>query len=510
MLYMQKKIYIAIDLKSFYASAECAARLLDPLDTNLVVADESRTEKTICLAVSPSLKAYGIPGRARLFEVIEKVKLINAGRLQNAPGHKFTGKSHFDCELKKDPSLELGFIIAPPQMARYIDISSRIYDIYLRYIAPEDIHVYSIDEVFIDATSYLNTYKLSASELAMNLVREVLKETAITATVGIGTNLYLAKIAMDIIAKHMDPDENGVRIASLDEMSYRRLLWDHQPLTDFWRTGSGLSKKLAANGLFTMGDIARCSLGRPEEYYNEDLLYKLFGVNAQLLIDHAWGYESCTIADIKAYRPENRSLSSGQVLHEPYEAALARLVLKEMAIQLAEELIDKRLVTSQIVLNISYDIENLKDSGRMKKYAGEIAKDHYGRLVPKRSHGSINLNSPAALPSIIADAAIRLYDRIVEGNLLVRKLNIAACNLRAGDAAGVSYTEEKFDQLSLFTEGDPIDSADEQRLQKELSAELAAIDIKKKYGKNAMLKGLNLEAGATAIDRNGQIGGHRA
>jgi DNA polymerase V len=540
----QNKVYIAIDLKSFYASVECAALSLDPLDTNLVVADKSRTEKTICLAVSPSLKAYGIPGRARLFEVVEKVKQINAERRYKAPGHMLREKCCVASRLASDPSLELDYIVAVPKMAKYIEVSTQIYSIYLKYVAPEDIHVYSIDEVFIDATGYLKASKLTPHEFAMRIIRDVLRATGITATAGIGTNLYLCKIAMDIVAKHMPADEDGVRIAYLDEMSYRQKLWTHQPLTDFWRVGSGIAKKLIANGLYTMGDIARCSLGKPPEYYNEDLLYRLFGVNAELLIDHAWGYEPCTIADIKAYQPKENSLASGQVLQDPYESKLARLVLKEMAIQLAEDLLAKKLLTSQLVLSISYDIENLTDKNRAKKYKGEIVTDHYGRLVPKKAHGSINLAFPASLPSIIADAAVTLYDRIVNPDLLVRKLNITA----AGVIPESLHKEEcSFEQLNFFDDMDLAasgsascmspcsgnidsgaafeaartnhsdkhvsgcaDSRSIRKIQRELDIEHAVLDIKKKHGKNAMLKGLNLEDGATAIERNRQIGGHKA
>ena len=506
----KNKIYIAIDLKSFYASVECAALSLDPLDTNLVVADKSRTEKTICLAVSPSLKAYGIPGRARLFEVVEKVKQINARRRVKAPGHILREKCCAASRLAADPSLELDYIVAVPKMAKYIEVSTQIYSIYLKYVAPEDIHVYSIDEVFIDATGYLKAARLTPHEFAMRMIKDVLRATGITAAAGIGTNLYLCKIAMDIVAKHMPADKDGARIAYLDEISYRQQLWAHQPLTDFWRVGGGIAKKLIANGLYTMGDIARWSLGTPTEYYNEDLLYRLFGINAELLIDHAWGYEPCTIADIKSYRPKDNSIGSGQVLQDPYESKLARLVLKEMAIQLAEDLLAKKLMTSQLVLSVSYDIENLTDAKRAKKYKGEIVTDHYGRLVPKKAHGSINLDFPTSLPSVIADAAVTLYDRIADSDLLVRRLNITA--------AGVipeSLHKDKTNsgQLNFFDDmglSAAYTGLNMQKNRRELDAEHAVLDIKKKHGKNAMLKGINLEDGATAITRNMQIGGHKA
>lgn len=378
---MENRIYLAIDLKSFYASVECMERGLDPMTTNLVVADESRTEKTICLAVSPSLKSYGIPGRPRLFEVVQKIKEVNAARQRSAPERRFAGSSSDYNELKIRPDLAVDYIVAPPQMARYMEISTQIYDIYMKYIAPEDMHVYSIDEVFMDVTGYLNTYRLSARELAMKIILDVLHTAGITATAGIGTNLYLCKVAMDIEAKHIPPDKNGVRIAELDEMSYRRKLWSHRPLTDFWRVGKGYANKLEQNGIFTMGDVVRCSIGKPNEYYNEDLLYKLFGVNAELLIDHAWGWEPCTIADIKAYKPESNSIGSGQVLQCPYDFEKAKLVVKEMTDALVLDLVEKGLVTNQLTLTVGYDIENLTDWNRRKKYQGEIKTDRYGRKM---------------------------------------------------------------------------------------------------------------------------------
>ncbi|MDE6221732.1 MAG: DNA methylase, partial [Lachnospiraceae bacterium] len=411
-------IYIAIDLKSFYASVECVERQLDPMDTNLVVADASRTEKTICLAVSPSLKSFGISGRARLFEVVQKVREVNTLRKSEAPNHQFMGESYLAKELQEHPEFSLSYIIAPPRMAHYMEYSTKIYEIYLKYIAPEDIHVYSIDEVFMDVTAYLKTYALSARELAAKIIQDVLARTGITATAGIGTNLYLCKIAMDIVAKHVDPDSNGVRIAELDEMKYRELLWDHQPITDFWRVGHGYARKLAEYGMFTMGDVARCSIGDDRNYYNEDLLYKLFGVNAELLIDHAWGWEPTTIELIKQYKPEANSLSSGQVLQCPYDSAKAKLVVKEMTDLLVLDLVEKHLVTDQLVLTIGYDIDNLANPENVSKYKGEITTDHYGRKVPKHAHGTANMEEPSSSTKQIMDTVMALYDRIVDKNLL--------------------------------------------------------------------------------------------
>ena len=501
---MKDKTYIAIDLKSFYASVEAVERGLDPLKTNLVVADQTRTEKTICLAVSPSLKAYGISGRARLFEVVQRVKQVNAQRLRNAPGHVFTDKSSFDPDVRANPSLEVDYIIAPPQMAHYMEFSTRIYNIYLKYVAPEDIHVYSIDEVFMDVTNYLATYHLSARELAMTIILDVLNTTGITATAGIGTNLYLAKIAMDIEAKHIQPDKNGVRIAELDEMSYRRKLWGHKPLTDFWRVGKGYARKLEANGMFTMGDVARRSV------HDEDSLYKLFGINAELLIDHAWGWEPCTIADIKAYKPSTNSISSGQVLQEPYSFDKAKLVVREMTDMLVLDLVDKRLVTDQMVLTIGYDIENLTDPQKRRAFHGEITKDSYGREVPKQAHGSINLGRKTSSTKLIVAAVMELFDRIVDSNLTVRRMYVVANHVV--DEGTVSE-EPVCEQLDLFT-----DYAGEQERQREESESLARerkiqetlLTIKKRSGKNAILKGMNLQEGATAKERNEQIGGHKA
>ena len=495
---MEKRQYIAIDLKSFYASVECVERGLDPLTTNLVVADSSRTEKTICLAVSPSLKSYGIPGRARLFEVIQKVKEANYFRKRKAPGYKFEDKSSDFTELSKNPSLEIDFIIAPPQMSRYIKISTEIYQIYLRYIAPEDIHIYSVDEVFIDVTNYLQTYQMTSHELAVKLIREVLKETGVTATAGIGTNLYLCKIAMDIVAKHIPADKDGVRIAELDEMSYRQKLWSHKPLTDFWRVGKGYSTKLEEYGMHTMGDIARHSL------YDEELLYKLFGVNAELLIDHAWGWEPCTIADIKAYKPENHSVSLGQVLQCPYDYEKAKLIVKEMTELLVLDLVDKGLVTDQMVLTVGYDIENTKNGD----YKGEITSDRYGRKIPKQAHGSENIGRYTSSTKLITAAVMRLFERIVDSNLLVRRMYVVA-----NHTVDESTVKEPSEQLDLFMDFETIEKQKAQEydeLQKEKSLQKAVISLQKKFGKNSVLKGMNLKEGATTIQRNGQIGGHKA
>ena len=502
---MKQRTYIAIDLKSFYASVECRERGLDPMDTNLVVADESRTDKTICLAVTPSLKSYGISGRGRLFEVKQRVKEANAGRRHDAPGRRLEGSSHFFSELQANPELAIDFIIAPPRMAYYMEYSTRIYEVYMKYIAPEDIVVYSIDEVFMDVTDYLNTYKLSPHDLAMKIILDVLETTGITATAGIGTNLFLCKVAMDIVAKHIPADENGVRIAELDEMSYRKKLWAHQPLTDFWRVGRGYAKKLEENGMFTMGDVARRSLT------DEDLLYKLFGKNAELLIDHAWGWEPTTIEAIKAYRPSTNSLGSGQVLHQPYEPEKAKLVLREMADLLVMDLVDKGLVTDQIVVTVGYDIENLTDPERSKKYHGAVVKDHYGRQIPKHAHGTANLDGHTSSTRKIMCATTELFDRIIDKNLLVRRLNIVANHvLPEADAPKKNGGHE---QLDLFTDYAALEVKQEQEraeLEREKKMQKAMLTIKKKFGKNAILKGMNLEEGATAKDRNAQIGGHKA
>ena len=504
------KTYIAIDLKSFYASVECRERSRDPLTTNLVVADPSRTEKTICLAVSPSLKKYGLSGRARLFEVIQKVKAANNIRKIKAPNHVFCGSSDDSLALQKKPSLKIDYIIAPPRMARYMEYSTKIYNIYLKYIAPEDIHIYSIDEVFIDVTHYLSTYNMTAHELAMTMIQDILSTTGITATAGIGTNLYLCKIAMDIVAKHIEPDKNGVRIAELDEMSYRRLLWNHRPITDFWRVGRGYSKKLEKIGLYTMGDIARCSIGKPTDYYNEELLYKLFGINAELLIDHAWGYEPCTMEDVKTYKPETNSISSGQVLHCPYEFDKARLVVKEMTDLMVLDLVDKGLVTNQIVLTIGYDIENITDKNRSQSYKGTVTTNYYGKKVPKPAHGTTNLPKQTSSTTLITNAVMELYDKIVNKKLLIRRINIVANKLV--DEHSVKNAN-KYEQLDLFTDYEILKKQREKEnaeSEREKRMQNTILDIKKKFGKNAILKGMNLQEGATAKDRNNQIGGHKA
>lgn len=504
------KTYIAIDLKSFYASVECRERSRDPLTTNLVVADPSRTEKTICLAVSPSLKKYGLSGRARLFEVIQKVNAANNIRKLKAPNHVFSGSSDDSTELQKNPSLKIDYIIAPPRMARYMEYSTKIYNIYLKYIAPEDIHIYSIDEVFIDVTHYLSTYNMTARELAITMIQDILDTTGITATAGIGTNMYLCKIAMDIVAKHIEPDKNGVRIAELDEMSYRRLLWNHKPLTDFWRVGRGYSKKLEKIGLYTMGDIARCSIGKSTDYYNEELLYKLFGINAELLIDHAWGYEPCTMEDVKAYKPETNSISSGQVLHCPYEFDKARLVVKEMIDLMALDLVDKGLVTNQIVLTIGYDIENMTDKNRSQSYKGTVTTNYYGKKVPKPAHGTTNLPKQTSSTTLITNAVMELYDKIVNKKLLIRRINIVANKLV--DEHSVKNAN-KYEQLDLFTDYEILKKQREKEnaeSEREKRMQNTILDIKKKFGKNAILKGMNLQEGATAKDRNNQIGGHKA
>ena len=502
---MKQHTYIAIDLKSFYASVECRDRGLDPLDTNLVVADESRTDKTICLAVTPTLKSFDIPGRARLFEVKQRVQEVNADRKRNLRGREFSGSSHFYSELSKDPSLELDFIIAPPRMAYYMEYSTRIYEIYMKYVAPEDIIVYSIDEVFMDVTDYLQTYRMSPRDLAMKMILEVLETTGITATAGIGTNLYLCKVAMDVMAKHIPSDKNGVRIAFLDEMTYRRELWSHRPITDFWRVGRGYAKKLETYGIYTMGDVARCS------EQNEELLYRLFGKNAELLIDHAWGWEHCTVEAVKAYRPENSSLGSGQVLQCPYDAEKAKLVVREMADALSLDLVEKRLVTDQIVITVGYDIENLTDPECRKKYRGEVVTDRYGRQIPKHAHGTENLESFTSSTQKVVEAASVLYDRIVDKNLLIRRMNITANNIVEEKAA--PQKNNSYQQLDLFTDYAAEEEQEKQealRLDRERKLQEATITIKKKFGKNAILKGMSLQEGATAKNRNEQIGGHKA
>lgn len=506
----ESRSYIAIDLKSFYASVECVERGLDPLTTHLVVADASRTEKTICLAVSPALKAYGISSRARLFEVVQKVREVNRARLKKAPGRVFTGTSADSIELGSSPGHALDYITAPPRMAHYIQYSTEIYSVYLKYIAPEDIHVYSIDEVFMDVTNYLKSYGLSARELATKILLDVLRTTGITAAAGIGTNLYLAKVAMDIQAKHTPVDENGVLIAELDAMSYRRLLWSHRPLTDFWRIGKGYAKKLEEHGLFTMGDIARCSVGKPTDPKNEDLLYRLFGINAELLIDHAWGWEPCTMAAIKAYKPRASSLGSGQVLHCPYTFEKALLIVGEMTDLLVLDLVDKGLVTDQLALTVGYDRENLTHPIIRKAYLGPVTTDAYGRSVPKAAHGTINLTRPTSSTKLILDAITELFERIADPKLLIRRITVTAN--RVVQEAEARQTE-RFEQLNLFADYARLEKEKEeeaaQRVQ-EKKVQQAMLQIKEKHGKNAILKGMNLEEGATTLERNQQIGGHKA
>lgn len=495
----EQHIYAAIDLKSFYASVECQERGLNPITTNLVVADSSRTEKTICLAVSPSLKQYGIPGRARLFEVVQKVKEVNIERKRKAPNQTFTGSSYDDIALKKNPDLELSYIVAPPRMSHYMKCSTNIYNVYLKWFSPEDIYVYSIDEVFIDITHYLQTYNMKARELVTKVIQDVYETTGITATAGIGTNLYLCKVAMDIVAKHVEPNKNGVRIAGLDEMTYRKLLWDHRPITDFWRVGKGYSKKLEEHRIYTMGDIARVSI------QNEELLYKLFGINAELLIDHAWGWEPVSIKQIKAYKPTTNSISSGQVLHCPYNFEQTKLIVKEMTELLTLDLVEKNLVTNQIVLTVGYDIENLTDPYISNSYNGEITIDRYGRKIPKHAHGTINLDHKTSSTKIIMEATMKLYERIMNKKLLVRRINITANNVVDEETA---KQEKTFEQIDLFTNyQEKVKKRKEEQTEKELQK--AMIDIKKKYGKNAILKGMNLQEGGTTIERNGQIGGHK-
>lgn len=498
MLNKENKIYVAIDLKSFYASVECKERGLDPITTNLVVADSSRTEKTICLAVSPALKSYGIPGRARLFEVVQKVKEINVYRKRKATNRTFTGSSYSDIELKKNKNLELSYIIAPPRMAYYMKYSSKIYNIYLKYFSSDDIYVYSIDEVFIDVTHYLKTYNMRAKELVTKVIQDVYQTTGITATAGIGTNLYLCKIAMDIVAKHVKPDENGVRIAGLDEMAYRKLLWGHRPLTDFWRVGKGYTKKLEEHGMYTMGDVARMSVK------NEDLLYKLFGVNAELLIDHAWGWESVTIESIKAYRPATNSICSGQVLHCPYNYENTKLIVKEMTELLALDLVERGLVTNQIVLEVGYDVDNLKNQAISSLYNGEITTDKYGRKVPKHAHGTINIDHQTASSKVLTEHIIKLYEQIVNKQLLVRRINITVNNVVNENMVKTS----DYEQINLFVDYAEVN---EERKKEEAEKEIqkAMIGIKSKYGKNAILKGMNLQKEGTTIERNRQIGGHK-
>lgn len=494
----KQKTYIAIDLKSFYASVECVERGLDPLKNNLVVADEGRTEKTICLAVSPSLKAHGISGRARLFEVVERVKQVNNNRKLNINYADFKGESYNADELKDD-YFKLSYIVAPPRMNLYKKYSNRIFAIYSNFVSPEDILVYSIDEVFIDATNYLRSRGVTAHQLAMDMIKAVLSETGITATAGIGTNMYLAKVAMDIVAKHIEADKDGVRIAELDEMSYRKLLWNYRPITDFWRVGRGIGKRLESVGIYTMGDIAKCSLGSDSEFYNENLLYKLFGINAELLIDHAWGWEPCTIDDVKSYKPDTKSISSGQVLTRPYSFDETAVIVREMAELLALDLVDKKVTTNQIILTLNYDTENIKNG-----YNGEITVDGYGRKIPKHAHGTGNINRLTSSSKLVVNAAMDVFYRIADRSLSVRKVNICANHI-----TDENKTESDIVQLDLFTDYSKI-KAEEDALKKERSLQNAMLRIQKRYGKNAILKGTNLQDCATTVERNNQVGGHKA
>lgn len=508
----KQRQYIAIDLKSFYASVECAVRGLDAMDAHLVVADRQRTNKTICLAVSPSLKAWGIPGRPRLFEVVSAVEKINAQRRAQAPGRRLVGKSCSAKELSEHPELALDYIVAPPQMALYLKRSTEIYEVYLRHVAPEDIHVYSIDEVFIDVTGYLRVSGLTAHEFAIRLIRDVLDATGITATVGIGTNLYLAKVAMDIVAKRMPADADGVRIAELDEMGYRRLLWDHRPLTDFWRVGRATARKLDQLGLGTMGDIARCSLAGPDAPLNEETLYDAFGTHAELLIDHAWGWEPCTLEDVRAYRPESSSLGSGQVLQHPYGFDQTRIVVREMAEQLSLDLVEKGLTTDQLVLTIGYDKENLSDPVIAAKYAGEVTTDFYGRRVPKHAHGTIDLPRRSSSTRMIANAALELFDRIANPALLSRRINITACDVREQEEPDLGVTQQA-EQLDLLLDYDALErqvAQEDQSMGDERRRQDAILEARRRFGKNAVLKGTNLQESALQMQRNKQIGGHRA
>lgn len=499
-----QRTYVAIDLKSFYASVECVDRGLNPLTTNLVVADISRTEKTICLAVTPSLKQYGISGRARLFEVIQRLREVNGERLFQSPCRRFTGKSVHDTELAEHPDWEVDFLTAPPRMARYKAVSRQIYDIYLKYVAPEDIHTYSIDEVFIDLTPYLRYNKTSAHDMVMTMIRDVLSQTGITATAGIGTNMYLCKVAMDIMAKKTTPDKDGVRIAELDEMSYRQQLWDHKPLTAFWRVGRGIAQKLLPHGIDTMGKIARCSVE------NEELLYRLFGVNAELLIDHAWGWEPCTIDLVKAYRPETNSFSSGQVLHCPYDTKKARIIVQEMADGMALKLVDRHLVTDQLVLTVNYDRENLTNPDIRSRYDGDITKDYYGRLVPKHGHGTARLEQATSSSTQIIDSFLTLYDRIVNPILFVRRLTLTVNNVVKEKDVTIVHEPVQLDLFTDYAAEEQKKKENAKRHKKERSIQEARLKIKRQFGKNAILKGINFEEGATARERNAQIGGHKA
>lgn len=506
----QNRTYIAIDLKSYYASVECVSRNLDPMTTNLVVADQTRTEKTICLAVSPALKRLGVPGRPRLFEVVQKVKEINAERKYKAPDHKQCGTSFNSLELQNNPALAVDYIIAPPRMSYYITQSTTIYEIYMKYVAPEDIHVYSIDEVFMDVTNYLKSSGLSAHEFAKKIIKDVLQQTGITATAGIGSNLYLAKIAMDIVAKHVEPDKDGVCIAELDEISYRKLLWNHQPITDFWRVGKGYAKKLAKHGIYTMGDVARCSIGSHTNPHNEDLLYRLFGINAELLIDHAWGWEPCSMKEIKAYRPQASSVGTSQVLSCPYTAEKAKLIIKEMADQLSMDLFEKKLAADQLVLTVGYDIENLNSAEKRAAYKGTVKADRYGRSVPNHAHGTISLGGFTSSTKKFVSGATQLFDRIVNTSLLIRRIALVANHVVYESDISKNAVYEQIDLFTDYAEKKIEEEKKKEEQEKEKRLQQALLDIKHKFGKNAILKGISLQDGATAKERNSQIGGHKA
>ena len=507
---MDDRKYICIDLKSFYASVECVLRGLDPMVTNLVVADASRTEKTICLAVSPALKSFGLPGRARLFEVIQRIDELNKERIKKAPNRAFVGESYKLEELDNHPEYKIDFLIAPPQMAKYIEISTKIYNVYLKYVALEDIHVYSIDEVFMDVTNYLHALNMSAIELAKVMIKDVFETTGITATAGVGTNLYLAKVSMDIVAKHIDADEDGVRVAYLDEMLYRKKLWDYKPITDFWRIGRGIANRLYKLGLETMGDIARCSIGKLDNFYNEEILYKEFGINAELLIDHAWGYEPTLISDIKAYKPKANSLSSGQVLSCGYDFNKALIIVKEMTELLSLDLVNKGLVTNQLVLHVGYDIDNLSNEEIMKNYNGEISIDYIGRKVPKSSHGSINIEKHTSSTTTLINAITILYNEIVNPVLLIKRINITAVHLIKESEINKKDGYIKISLFEDYEENERRDKIIEEKRLKEKNLQKAIISIKNKYGKNSVLKAMNLEDGATTKERNQQIGGHKS
>ena len=497
MVIYMNRVYICIDLKSFYASVECMERGLDPLNTNLVVADSSRTEKTICLAVSPSLKKLGISGRARLFEAIQGVRKANDNKKKKNHNRRFTGKSYFQDELNSNKSLEIDFIIATPQMKKYMNYSTKIYDTYLKYVAPEDIYAYSIDEVFCDITGYLKTYKMTPREMITKMIQDVYDTTGITATGGIGTNMYLAKIAMDIVAKHMEPNKFGVRIAGLDEYTYRKLLWSHKPITDFWRVGKGIAKTLASNNMYTMGDVARKSIE------DQDLLYKLFGINAEYLIDHAWGYEPCTMKDVKNFKPKINSLSEGQVLHKPYDYEHTKLIVKEMTDNVSFALTRKGLVTDQLVLEIGYDTSNLEF------YDGEITEDRYGRKIPKHAHGTIRLDRFSSTSSVLRKYVVELFDRIINKDLYVRRVYVIAGNVRNKESVKNQKVYEQIDLFTNYEEKEKKDIEEEKSIEKDDNLQEVLLDIKNKFGKNSIVKGMNLEEGGTAIERNGQVGGHR-